>query len=105
MSCSARSGTKSLQRTQQSSHRELTGNEGVVAVRLPRSEAHSCEHPGSKLRVVTPGAYELEVRIPKQVDLDIFVDALRQAGISIWRLARKEQTLEEVFIGIVGGAV
>ena len=77
---------------------QLTGDEAVV-------RRITDQHPGSKLRVVTPGAYELEVRIPKQVDLDIFVDALRLAGISIWRMARKEQTLEEVFIGIVGGAV
>ena len=77
---------------------QVTGDE--VAVRRIADQ-----HPGSKLRVVTTGAYELEVRIPKQVDLDSVVDALRQAGVSIWRLARKEQTLEEVFIGIVGGAV
>jgi ABC-2 type transport system ATP-binding protein len=75
---------------------QVTGDEAAVR----RIADH---HPGSKLRVVTAGAYELEVRIPKQADLDTVVDALRQAGISIWRLARKEQTLEEVFIGIVGG--
>ncbi|MCX7401188.1 MAG: ABC transporter ATP-binding protein [Planctomycetales bacterium] len=77
---------------------QVTGDEAAV-------RRIADQHPGSKLRVVTVGAYELEVRIPKQADLDIVVDALRQAGISIWRLARKEQTLEEVFIGIVGGAV
>jgi ABC-2 type transport system ATP-binding protein len=75
---------------------QLTGDEAAV-------RRIADQHPGSKLRVVTPGAYELEVRIPKQAELDLVVDALRQAGISIWRLARKEQTLEEVFIGIVGG--
>jgi hypothetical protein len=75
---------------------QVTGDEAAV-----RRVAD--QHPGSKLRVVAPGAYELEVRIPKQADLDSVVDALRQAGVSIWRLARKEQTLEEVFIGIVGG--
>ncbi|RLS79884.1 MAG: ABC transporter ATP-binding protein [Planctomycetota bacterium] len=77
---------------------QLTGDEAVV-------RRIADQYSGSKLRVVTSGAYELEVRIPKQADLDIVVDALRQAGVSIWRLARKEQTLEEVFIGIVGGAV
>jgi hypothetical protein len=76
----------------------LTGDEAIV-------RRIADQHPGSKLRVVTPGAYELEVRIPKQADLDTVIDALRLAGISIWRMARKEQTLEEVFIGIVGGAV
>jgi ABC-2 type transport system ATP-binding protein len=75
---------------------QLTGDEAAV-------RRISDQHPGSKLRVVTAGAYELEVRISKQADLDVVVDALRQAGVSIWRLARKEQTLEEVFIGIVGG--
>jgi ABC-2 type transport system ATP-binding protein len=75
---------------------QVTGDEAAV-----RRVAD--QHPGSKLRVVAPGAYELEVRIPKQAELDLVVDALRQAGVSIWRLARKEQTLEEVFIGIVGG--
>ena len=77
---------------------QVTGDEATV-------RRIADQHPGSKLRVVAPGAYELEVRIPKQAELDLVVDALRQAGISIWRLARKEQTLEEVFIGIVGGAV
>ena len=77
---------------------QVTGDEAAV-------RRIADQHPGSKLRVVAPGAYELEVRIPKQAELDLVVDALRQAGISIWRLARKEQTLEEVFIGIVGGAV
>jgi ABC-2 type transport system ATP-binding protein len=75
---------------------QVTGDEAAV-------RRIADQHPGSKLRVVAPGAYELEVRIPKQADLDLVVDALRQAGVSIWRLARKEQTLEEVFIGIVGG--
>ena len=75
---------------------QVTGDEAAV-------RRIADQHPGSKLRVVTAGAYELEVRIPKQADLDTVIDALRQAGVSIWRLARKEQTLEEVFIGIVGG--
>ena len=77
---------------------QVTGDESVV-------RRIADQHPGSKVRVVGSGAYEMEIRIPKQADLDTVVDALRQAGISIWRLARKEQTLEEVFIGIVGGAV
>ena len=75
---------------------QVTGDEAAV-------RRIADQHPGSKLRVVAPGAYELEVRIPKQAELDLVVDALRQAGVSIWRLARREQTLEEVFIGIVGG--
>ena len=75
---------------------QVTGDEAAV-------RRIADQHAGSKLRVVTAGAYELEVRIPKQAELDLVVDALRQAGVSIWRLARKEQTLEEVFIGIVGG--
>ena len=75
---------------------QVTGDESVV-------RRIADQHPGSKVRVVGSGAYEMEIRIPKQADLDTVVDALRQAGISIWRLARKEQTLEEVFIGIVGG--
>lgn len=75
---------------------QVTGDESAV-------RRIADQHLGSKVRVVTPGAFELEFRATGQADLDSVVDSLRQASVSIWRLARKEQTLEEVFIGIVGG--
>ncbi len=74
---------------------QLTGDEAAIRKVLST-------HPGATLRVVSPGAFEAEVRITHQPDLDHTVDTLRAAGISIWRLGRREQTLEEVFIGIVG---
>jgi len=61
-------------------------------------------YSNSTVREVTPGAFEADVRLGSQAEIDSLVDSLRQSGISIWRLARREQTLEEVFIGIVGAA-
>jgi predicted nucleotidyltransferase len=53
---------------------------------------------------VSPGAFEAEVRVSEQADVDALVDALRNSGVSVWRLARREQTLEEVFMDLVGAA-
>ena len=74
---------------------QLTGDEASI-----RSAVSI--HPGAVLRQVSPGAFEVEVRISRQAELNQVVDALRAADVSIWRLARREQTLEEVFIEIVG---
>jgi len=76
---------------------QLTGSE--VAIRKVFSA-----YVGSVVREVTPGAFEADVRLASQADVDSLLDQLRQSGISIWRLARREQTLEEVFIGLVGAA-
>ena len=40
-------------------------------------------------------------RMPDQVTVDRFVDALRREGISVVELTRKKDTLEEAFLGIV----
>lgn len=75
---------------------QLTGTESAVR------EAFD-SHSTFVLREVRAGAFEAEVRLSDQSDIDALVDRLRAAGVSIWRLTRREQTLEEVFIGIVGG--
>lgn len=49
-------------------------------------------------------AMEVEVRISAQKDVDQLIDAIRSEGISIWKLGRREQSLEEVFVNIVSGA-
>ncbi len=76
---------------------QLTGDERIVRDIFSK-------HSGSLIRQITAGAIEAEVRITRQEDLDSLVDVLRTSGISIWRLTRRDQTLEEVFIGIVGAA-
>lgn len=74
---------------------QLTGEESAVRNAFSRFSS-------AVIRKVTDGAFEAEVRVSQQSDVDSIVDSLRKAGVSVWRLARREQTLEEVFIGIVG---
>jgi ABC-2 type transport system ATP-binding protein len=57
--------------------------------------------PGSTLREAAPGAVEIEVSIATQTDADRLIDTLRARGVSIFRMARRERTLEEVFMTIV----
>ena len=57
--------------------------------------------PGSTLREAAPKAFEIEVSINTQPDADRLIDALRAKGVSIFRMARRERTLEEVFMTIV----
>lgn len=57
--------------------------------------------PGSTLREAAPGAVEIEVSIATQTDADRLIDTLRANGVSIFRMARRERTLEEVFMTIV----
>jgi ABC-2 type transport system ATP-binding protein len=76
---------------------QLTGDEAVI-----RNVVGA--YAGATVREVTPGAFEADVRLGSQSEIDALVDRLRHSGISIWRLARREQTLEEVFIGLVGAA-
>lgn len=74
---------------------QLTGEQNAIQTVI----AH---HAGASIRQISPGAFEAEFRITRQTDLDQIVDQLRAAEVSIWRLGRREQTLEEVFIEIVG---
>ena len=47
--------------------------------------------------------FEVEWRVTSQKTLDGVIDQLRAADVSIWRMARRELTLEEAFLSIVGG--
>ena len=58
--------------------------------------------PGTMIRAVTADAFEVEVRLPSQHELDKLIDTLRAEQVSIWQIARREKTLEEVFMNIVG---
>ncbi len=57
---------------------------------------------GVTMRTVAADAFEVEARISSQSELDQLIDQLRADKISIWQVARREQTLEEVFMNIVG---
>lgn len=46
--------------------------------------------------------FSVELLTPSQQVLDSVIDQLRSANVSIWRIARREQTLEDAFIQIVG---
>ena len=57
---------------------------------------------GSVVRTVAADAFEVEIPIQAQSELDRLVDTLRADNIAIWQMARREKTLEEVFMNIVG---
>jgi len=57
---------------------------------------------GSVVRAIATDTYEVEARIQSQSELDKVIDALRAEQVSIWQIARREKTLEEVFMNIVG---
>lgn len=57
---------------------------------------------GTMIRAVTADAFEVEVPVQSQVELDKLIDRLRLNQVSIWQIARREKTLEEVFMNIVG---
>ena len=57
--------------------------------------------PAAAIRDVTSEACEVEVRATQQTELDQMVDALRAAQVSVFRMARRERTLEEVFMDLV----
>jgi ABC-2 type transport system ATP-binding protein len=57
-----------------------------------------------QIREIAADAFEVETRISRQEEMDQKVDVLRQNGVSIYRMARREQTLEEVFMNLVGEA-
>lgn len=54
------------------------------------------------MRAVAADAFEVEVQIQSQPELDKLIDTLRAEQVSIWQIARREKTLEEVFMNIVG---
>jgi hypothetical protein len=62
-------------------------------------------HPTAKIREASAEAVEVELRPSGQPEVDSIIDGLRREGISVYRLARRDQTLEEVFMTLVGGAV
>ena len=62
-------------------------------------------HPAAKIREASAEAVEVELRTSGQPEVDSIIDGLRREGISVYRLARRDQTLEEVFMTLVGGAV
>ncbi len=59
-------------------------------------------HEGFKLRAVSADAFEVEILAPNQADVDTAIDGLRAEGVSIWAVRRRELTLEEAFLRIVG---
>ncbi|MFO0427726.1 MAG: ATP-binding cassette domain-containing protein [Planctomyces sp.] len=75
---------------------QVTGAESAVRKLVETREQ-------AVLRRVTDDAFELEVRLPSQSAQDQMIDELRAAGISIWSVGRRELTLEEAFMEIVGG--
>ena len=58
--------------------------------------------PEATIRTIATDAFEVEARIQSQADLDKLIDNLRSGDVSIWQIARREKTLEEVFMNIVG---
>lgn len=58
--------------------------------------------PHSHLRKFTEERFEAEFRVSGQLQLDEVIDQLRAARVSIYRVARRELTLEEAFLNIVG---
>ncbi|MCA9034121.1 MAG: ABC transporter ATP-binding protein [Planctomycetaceae bacterium] len=56
---------------------------------------------GYRNQQVAENAWQCEVRIASQAELDQIVDELRARHISIWQMGRREFTLEEAFLEIV----
>lgn len=57
---------------------------------------------GTVVRAVAADAFEVEVGVQSQSELDKLIDTLRAEQVSIWQIARREKSLEEVFMNIVG---
>jgi ABC-2 type transport system ATP-binding protein len=62
-------------------------------------------HSHVRIRPVAEAVFEVEVPIAGQAVQDQLVDSLRKAGVSIRFMGRRELTLEEAFIEIVGERV
>lgn len=82
----------------------LTDSAVYLQLRGPEAAVRNATSalPGVLIRVVAADAFEVEVPVQSQVDLDKLIDKLRSHQISIWQIARREKTLEEVFMNIVG---
>lgn len=76
---------------------QVTGDEKSVQQALSKTTM-------PKIQQVAAEAFQVEVGAPDQSDVDAIIDSLRVHGVSIWSLRRKEVTLEEAFLEIVGGA-
>lgn len=74
---------------------QLSGAENTI-----RSVLGSCD--GLQIRQIASGTFECQVRVPRQSDVDQLIDRLRQAEVSIAGIRRRELTLEEAFLEIVG---
>jgi ABC-2 type transport system ATP-binding protein len=58
---------------------------------------------GQQMAPLGDGYYKVRAVLNEQSDLDKLIDDLRAEGLSILSLERKRQTLEDVFVQIVGG--
>lgn len=59
-------------------------------------------HAHARIVEVAPGYLQVDVPMSDQPAVDAAIDAIRQAGLSIYKVARRERTLEEVFMTTVG---
>ncbi len=82
----------------------LTDSAVFLQLRGPEAAIRNATNaiPGAMIRAVTADAFEVEVGIQSQIELDKLIDTLRSDQVSIWQIARREKTLEEVFMNIVG---
>jgi ABC-2 type transport system ATP-binding protein len=77
-------------------HFHLAANESAVRAAIGN-------RTNVAMHTLTPEIVDLVHRPTDQADVDQLIDELRRHQISILRMARREQTLEEVFMSIVGG--
>lgn len=76
----------------------------VVRVRAERTNVESC-FEGIEVSAVhdaSEGVLDIHATLPEQQAVDRVVDALRQKQISILSMQRRDLTLEEAFLDIVG---
>lgn len=59
-------------------------------------------YPQARIAEITKDAIQVDVPMPDQAAVDAMIDAIRDARLSIFKAARKERTLEEVFMSTVG---
>ncbi|MCA9059142.1 MAG: ABC transporter ATP-binding protein [Planctomycetaceae bacterium] len=76
-------------------HLQLTGPANVI-------QQFFAARAATQIRQVRQDAFEVMTSLASQAEVDQLIDELRGSHISIHRLARPEQTLEDAFIRIVG---
>ncbi len=59
-------------------------------------------HAHARIVEVAPGYVQVDVPMSDQPAVDAVIDAIRREEISIYKVARRERTLEEVFMTTVG---